>query len=261
MRALSLVLAMIWLAALSAMASSEEQNGQSREPITLYSPAQLARMIQNGEPVVLLDVREPEEFAKNHLPGAINIPRREFATRHAELPPDALVIPYCNMDFRGFVAVEELWALGVKHLGLMQKRGIEGWRASELPIVEKSGKSDDQALKALLALDPDKLPGLETIERVEPTGKVARFDVEVSEWYFDPNDIRVKAGDRVDIVLTSRKGSHFFILPDFELQAEVPAGQTRTVSFIADRRGTFRFGSCEWDGSALQVMKGRISID
>ncbi len=259
MRAFALVLATIVLSVLPGTARSE--TGQSRQLTTLYSPAQLVKMIQSGDPVVLLDVREPEEFAKDHLPGARNIPRREFATRYTELPLDALVIPYCNMDFRGFAAVEELSALGVKRLGLMQQRGIEGWRASALPIVERSGKSDEEALKALLELDPDKLPGLEKIERVEPTGKVARFDVEASEWYFDPNDIRVRAGDRVDIVLTSRKGSHFFILPDFELQAEVPAGQTRTVSFIADRRGTFRFGSCEWDGSALQVMKGRISID
>lgn len=240
-------------------ASAQEE---VREPTRLYSPAALVSMIQRGEPIVLLDVREPEEFAENHIPGALNIPQRELEARREELPRDALVIPYCNMDFRGFVAVEQLRELGVVRVGLMQKRGIYGWRDQGLPIVEPGrGLSDADALSRLRAVPVEGLAGRTATPRVEPSGRVTRVQMEVSEWYFDPNDLEVELGDRVEIELSSVKGDHYFILPDFEIQRQVRAGETASVSFVADRKGTFRFGSCEWDGAALQVMKGRISVE
>ena len=71
MRALGLALAALCLATLPGQAQAEE-NPRPKEATTLYSPAQLVRMVQKHEPVVFLDVREPEEFAKNHIPGAVN---------------------------------------------------------------------------------------------------------------------------------------------------------------------------------------------
>ncbi len=50
---------------------------------------------------VLLDVRSPEEFAEGHLPGAINIPVGELASRMAELPKkDAGIVVYCRSGAR-----------------------------------------------------------------------------------------------------------------------------------------------------------------
>jgi heme/copper-type cytochrome/quinol oxidase subunit 2 len=166
------------------------------------------------------------------------------------------------MDFRGFVAVDELRAVGVKNVGLMQKRGLEGWRAQNLPVVAR-GITDAEALAQLLAVSLQSLAGLDPLRRVPPTGKVTRIQMELSEWYFDPNDLEVNAGDRIEIQLSSAKGTkeaHFFIMPEFELNEEVLPGETKAISFVADRQGTFRFGSCEWDGDALQVMKGRIAV-
>jgi heme/copper-type cytochrome/quinol oxidase subunit 2 len=60
--------------------------------------------------------------------------------------------------------------------------------------------------------------------------------------------------------VTSGKGDHYFVLPDYEVQVAVPEGETREVVFVADRAGKFRFGSCEWDGSALQAMKGVLEV-
>jgi rhodanese-related sulfurtransferase len=262
MRALGLALTALCLSTLPGQAWTEE-NARSKEPTTLYSPAQLVRMVQKQEPVVFLDVREPEEFEKNHIPGAVNMTEKEFAARAHELPSDALVIPYCNMDFRGFTAVEKLREVGVKNVGLMQRRGLEGWRSQNLPVVEKDGITDKDGLAKLMTVDLASLAGLDPLNLVQPTRKVARIHMELSEWYFDPNDLHVKAGDRVEINLTSPKSTketHFFIMPEFELKEEVRPGETRIISFLADRRGTFRFGSCEWDGEALQVMKGRIAV-
>ncbi|HKQ59102.1 MAG TPA: rhodanese-like domain-containing protein, partial [Candidatus Eisenbacteria bacterium] len=42
---------------------------------------------------IVLDVREDDAFARGHLAGAGNLPRREFTERRTELPPrDAAVL-------------------------------------------------------------------------------------------------------------------------------------------------------------------------
>jgi hypothetical protein len=99
MRSAAIVLTALALSTFSSSAWSEDESEKARvpTPTPLYSPAQLVKMVQSKEPVVFLDVREPEEFAKNHIPGAINMPQRDFAARAHELPSHALVIPYCNM--------------------------------------------------------------------------------------------------------------------------------------------------------------------
>lgn len=237
------------------------EDAASRQPIPLLSPQRLVEKIQNDEKVVFLDVREPDEFAENHIPGAINIPQRDFESRVTEIPQDALVIPYCNMDFRGFVAVRELEALGVSKLALMQERGIQGWQRAGLPIVGgDAGLTEQEALGRLQRQSPEELLGDRVTQRVPATGRVHRVKMEVSEWYFEPNDLEIQAGDELRISLTSAKGSHFFILPDFEIQQAIQHGQTEEIRFIADREGTFKFGSCEWDGGALQMMKGRLRV-
>ncbi|MFB3816547.1 MAG: rhodanese-like domain-containing protein [Candidatus Methylomirabilales bacterium] len=57
---------------------------------------------------VLLDVREPEEYARGHLPGALNIPQAELATRLAELPRDRPIIVVCQVGQRSLRAAQFL---------------------------------------------------------------------------------------------------------------------------------------------------------
>jgi ArsR family transcriptional regulator len=49
-----------------------------------------------AEAVTVLDVRPADEFARGHLPGAVNIPLSELERRLAELPVDREVIAYCR---------------------------------------------------------------------------------------------------------------------------------------------------------------------
>jgi phage shock protein E len=43
----------------------------------------------------LLDVRTPDEFAKGHLPGALNVPVQELPARAGEVPGGKPVVVYC----------------------------------------------------------------------------------------------------------------------------------------------------------------------
>lgn len=88
--------------------------------------------------VVLIDVREPAEFATGHLPGAINIPRGvlEFQVEsHPALagPPRPVVL-YCRSGGRAALAALSLSMLGFDEVRSLSG-GIMGWTEADLPIV------------------------------------------------------------------------------------------------------------------------------
>jgi len=229
------------------------------QQVQLLEPRELVEMVQAGENIVFLDVREPSEYAENHIPGAINIPQREFAQRVGEIDKDALIVPYCNMDFRGFYAVRELRQLGFSRIALMRERGIYGWQAAGLPYVH-AGVPEEQALAGVMVVDSSQLSDGADPVSVQPSGQTRHVRIDAANWHFDPNDLTVNAGDRIHLILRATEGDHFFVQPDYEIGVELKEGETHEVSFLADRPGEFRFGSCEWDGSELQVMKGRIRV-
>jgi rhodanese-related sulfurtransferase/rubrerythrin len=58
----------------------------------------------------LLDVRQPKEYSKGHLPGAILIPVRELSERLSELDPMQPVLVYCHSGVRSKAAAQVLLA-------------------------------------------------------------------------------------------------------------------------------------------------------
>ena len=59
----------------------------------------------------LIDVREREEFARGHVPGAVNIPMSEIGNRLDELPGEAFDV-ICQVGGRSARVVEALEARG-----------------------------------------------------------------------------------------------------------------------------------------------------
>ena len=47
-----------------------------------------------SDSITIIDVRDPEEYAAGHLPGAVNIPAAELPARLAEVPPGRPAVPY-----------------------------------------------------------------------------------------------------------------------------------------------------------------------
>jgi rhodanese-related sulfurtransferase len=114
--------------------------------------AEICASIEAGAPPVFVDVREPEEFAEEHLPGAIHMPIREMADRAAsELPADGVMVPYCLKDFRGFEGARRLSQLGFADVRLMQKLGINGWKAAGMPTAGAiPGRTDADVVSAVV---------------------------------------------------------------------------------------------------------------
>ena len=82
---------------------------------------------------LILDVREPAEFAAGHLPGAVNIPRGvlEFKiSNHSEFQnKSAEIIVYCQTGGRSALATEALSKLGYAN-AVSMVGGFNQWQAS-----------------------------------------------------------------------------------------------------------------------------------
>lgn len=64
---------------------------------------------------VIIDVREPEEFAFSHVEGAHNIPLSSIGANQpvlASLSSDSTIVVYCNSGARAGAAVAQLKAMG-----------------------------------------------------------------------------------------------------------------------------------------------------
>lgn len=67
---------------------------------------------RHAEGVTVIDVREPDEYAEAHVPGARLIPLDEIATRAAEVPEGETVYLVCARGGRSMKAAEHLAAAG-----------------------------------------------------------------------------------------------------------------------------------------------------
>ncbi len=78
----------------------------------------------------LIDVREPEEFARGHLEGATNIPLSQLRKRLDEVPKDREVWVYCAVGQRAYFAQRLLRQRGV------QARNLSGGYTTWLALHE-----------------------------------------------------------------------------------------------------------------------------
>jgi len=101
------------------------------EPVTRE---ELARRLEDGDELVVLDVRPAEEHAAGHVPGAVSIPLSELRRRLRELPRDREIVAYCRGPFCAFAheAVAVLTDAGLHARRL--EDGLPEWAASGLPM-------------------------------------------------------------------------------------------------------------------------------
>jgi rhodanese-related sulfurtransferase len=100
------------------------QFGAAKDPVNLAG--MLAENVLNGDmPVadwlevgrtdaLLLDVREPDEFARGHVPGAVNLPLPQLRTRWRELPREREIWIGCGVGQRAYFATRFLLQHGYR---------------------------------------------------------------------------------------------------------------------------------------------------
>ena len=89
--------------------------------------------------VLLIDVREPDEYRQGHLPGAINIPRGMLEFKISGEPTlqqvDREVVVYCKTSGRAALSVVAMQAMGFEKV-VSLAGGFDAWAAAQRTVVK-----------------------------------------------------------------------------------------------------------------------------
>jgi len=113
------------------LAIVEEARGRIQE----LSVEQVKQKLDAREPMRLIDVREGEEYARGHVPGAESLCKGILERDIEKLVPDpeTPVVLYCGGGFRSALAAENLQRMGYKKVWSMWG-GWRGWTEAGFSI-------------------------------------------------------------------------------------------------------------------------------
>ena len=97
-----------------------------------------AVLLINDENTIVVDVREPSEFAEGHIQDAINIPLAKLADRAYELEgsKNLPILVTCQSGTRSLAAGKKLTSLGFTKISEL-RGGMYAWKDQSLPINKK----------------------------------------------------------------------------------------------------------------------------
>jgi len=106
--------------------SHHEEPALSR--ITEWTPQQLATELKNGadERLLLVDVREPHEWADGRLPGSVHMPLGTVPARMDEIPADVTPVFICAVGGRSMRAAQ-LFVQARGRDAINLSGGVMGW--------------------------------------------------------------------------------------------------------------------------------------
>jgi rhodanese-related sulfurtransferase len=133
------------------------------------TPWDFGRRYKNGDVPLLLDIREPAEFAALRIPGSINVPRgileQSCEWDYDETVPELVngrdreIVVICRSGKRSVLAADTMQQMGFSDV-VSLKLGIRGWNDAELPMEDANGTPvDADAGDELLAsrIKPEQL--------------------------------------------------------------------------------------------------------
>lgn len=98
---------------------------------------------RRAEGAPLIDVREDDEFAGAHVPGAQHLPLGELVERIDEVPSDGTVYVICARGGRSAKAVEHLRSVGIDAVNVAG--GTLGWIDAGLSVDTAAGSESGSA--------------------------------------------------------------------------------------------------------------------
>jgi len=127
------------------MKTLKEMLAEARQVIPEQPPAELKKRLEAGEPVVVVDVRDPDEYRDGSIEAATNISRGflEFRIGTVAAEPTTPVVLYCQTGLRSMLAAKALHDLGYTNVINLQG-GFQRWAQSGLPVVKNTPLAGDQ---------------------------------------------------------------------------------------------------------------------
>jgi len=116
------------------------------------TPWDFGKRYQSGDIPLLLDIREPSEFALLRIPGSVNVPRgvleQSCEWDYDETVPalaggrEREIVVICRSGKRSVLAADVMQQMGFTHV-VSLKLGIRGWNDAELPMENAAGDTID----------------------------------------------------------------------------------------------------------------------
>ncbi len=103
-------------------------------PTERVSAPAVAEELRSPIAPMLLDVRNPREWAAKHIEGSVNIPLNHLQERIGEVPRDRRVALHCAGGYRSSIAAGILHQYGITQL-IEMAGGLAAWEAAKLPVV------------------------------------------------------------------------------------------------------------------------------
>lgn len=132
---------------------------------------------------------------------------------------------------------------------------------------KKSSSTSEEAMHTATAtptMVPTTMPSV-TSKAATPTAMVQgtateSITVDGGNYYFKPNKITVKKGDSVKITFVNDGGFHDFVLDGYNVKTDIiGSGKSQTVTFTADKAGTFDF-YCSVGNHKAMGMAGTLVV-
>ena len=96
-------------------------------------PVEVSHMLESGEDIVVIDVREAADYAKGHIPGSVNLPQTQWQT-HNGLRKDRTNIAVCYSQQCHLAAKACVQFAGAGYPVMEMDGGFEAWKENDLEI-------------------------------------------------------------------------------------------------------------------------------
>jgi sulfur-carrier protein adenylyltransferase/sulfurtransferase len=127
------------------MKTLKEMLAEARAVVPEEAPADVQRRLAAGEPVTLIDVRDPDEHREGYIEAATNVSRGFLEFRIGSVAPDmnTPVVLYCQTGLRSMLSAKALKDLGYSNVVNLQG-GYQRWVQSGLPVVKDAPMGAEQ---------------------------------------------------------------------------------------------------------------------
>ncbi len=107
------------------------------------APHELARRIEQGDDLVIVDARTVEEYTRGCIPGAISVPGAELVPRIGELVdrPETTIVVHCGGRTRSYIGAESLRRMRLPNPILALENGTMGWELAGLTLERGAARS------------------------------------------------------------------------------------------------------------------------
>ncbi|MEQ8319819.1 MAG: rhodanese-like domain-containing protein [Rhodospirillales bacterium] len=104
----------------------------------MLSPPEL-KTLMDTQKAILFDIRGEDEFAREHIPGAVLLPGDQIDSSLRGAIGDREAVFYCTSGMRTRAAAPVIEEAGIKKSSVLSG-GLNAWRDNGLPVVSKAGR-------------------------------------------------------------------------------------------------------------------------